>query len=296
MISHLRLMEHKTNTAIGFFILFIWGILVVFGVFTIISPDWLTALSNPGKNVEAISFKDAGDQSLKAEKYQLAISQYKSALKIVPDLKSAIANLAVAYQRSGNFSKSIIAFKHLLTLEPEYPEVIYYNMGEMYEKSGQTEKAVSSYLKSAEEASFPEKSYQKAGQIYMDTERFDEAIVCYNKALEHKYTIENAYRGMLLNQQKVLADSNITFERISVILSTEQQPEVFSKYDRLVFKEQLGSDLALAKTYNNIGFCLAKQAKYELSLPYFSMALSMFPNYTEARNNKRFVDRELANQ
>ena len=123
----------KTNGIITYSILSVWGLLIILGILTLLNPDWLSELSNPGKNIEAISIKNAGDNYLKSNNYPQAIAQYTAALKIVPDLKSAIANLAVAYQKTGNYNKAIISFNHLLTLSPEYPGVVYYNLGEIYE-------------------------------------------------------------------------------------------------------------------------------------------------------------------
>ncbi len=279
----------KVNTVISYFILTIWGILLVMGVLTILSPEWLVKLSNPGKNVEAISIKNAGDNYLKSNMFNEAIQQYIKALKIVPDLKSAIANLAVAYQKTGNYSKSILSFNKLLNLNPEYPGIIYYNLGEVYEKTGQTDIALKNYLLAADTAVFPEKSYQKAGFIYMQQKDWNNAINNFKLAIENRRNIENAYKGMLLTKLKASSDTSDIYREIDNILSTKSYLSSLNVYDDKIFTELLSHDIDLAKTYNNVGYSLASLGKYSEALGYLKIALQIYPSYTEAKNNMNAV-------
>lgn len=280
----------KTNGIITYLILSVWGLLLVLGILTILNPDWLSELSDPGKNIEAISMKNAGDNYLKSNNYSLAITQYIAALKIVPDLKSAIANLAVAYQKTGNYSKSIITFNHLLTLNPEYPEVIYYNLGEIHEKKGQPEKALVSYLAAAKTAAFPEKSYQKAGHILMEQKNWTKAIHNFKLAIDNRQNIENSYEGMLLKYQKAYTDTSLAYIEIIELLETKTYLNNLSKYDEEIFNKHLSNDIPLAKTYNNTGYCLAMLKKYNEASHYLQIAIEINPAYTEAINNLRVVN------
>ncbi len=283
----------KINTVITYFIFSVWGILLVMGALTIIGPDWLVELSHPGKNVEAISIKNAGDTYLKSNKYNEAIQQYTKALKIVPDLKSAIANLGVAYQKTGNYNKAIISFNYLLTLNPEFPGVVYYNLGEIFEKMEQPEKALESYLLAADTSAFPEKSYQKAGHIYMGQREWNNAIINFKLAIDNRQTIENSYKGMLLTYQKAYSDTTDTYQEISNILTTKSYLSHLNEYDEKIFNKQLNQEVNLAKTYNNIGYCLAMQEKYKEAQEYLNIALQIYPSYTEAKNNLKVVDNKL---
>jgi len=283
-------MKQKTNKIISYLILSVWGLLIVFGIITVLSPSWLSNLSDAGKNVEAISLKNHGDIFLKSEKYNLAIAQYTAALKIVPELKSAIANLAVAYQKIGSTNKAAIAFNHLLTLNPEYPGVIYYNLGEIYEKTGQVEKSITYFLKAANTSAFPEKSYQKAGQIYMNQKNWGKAIDNYKLAINNKKNIANTYKGMLITNQKAYADTSYTFIEIAKIIDTKSYVNNLTLYDEKIFIKQLNNDISLAKTYNNIGYCMAMQENYKEAVGYLNKAVKISPSYTEAINNLKVVN------
>ena len=286
----------KTNGIITYAIISVWGILIIFGILTLLNPDWLSELSNPGKNIEAISMKNSGDNYLKSNNYPQAIAQYTAALQIVPDLKSAIANLAVAYQKTGNYNKAIISFNHLLTLNPEYPGVIYYNLGEIYDKTGQPEKALVSYLAAADTSAFPEKSYQKAGHIFMGQKKWSKAIFNFKQAINNRQNIENSYKGMLLKYQRAYPDTSFAYIEITELLETENYRNNLSKYDEVIFNKQLSQDIDLAKTYNNVGYCLAMQEKYKEAKFYLNIAVKINPSYTEAINNLKVVESFITEQ
>ena len=255
------------------------------GVITLIGPAWLSKISDPGKNVEAIILKDLGDGFLKNQQYNKAISQYTAALKIVPDLKSAIANLAIAYQRTGRYKNAITSLNYLLKKDPEYPNVIYYNLGEIYEKLKQHNKAIDNFLLAAEAAPFPSKSFQKAGQILMEQKEYDKAIECYNNALTNRLTIENAYKGMLLRDKVNNSDSLETYNDFVKILESKSYLDELDVYDKSSFDEMLNKDVSMAKTYNNIGFCLAMKKEYDNAIMNFNKSLEIYPGLIDAQNN-----------
>jgi tetratricopeptide (TPR) repeat protein len=135
----------KINTVITYFIVSVWAVLLIFGVLTLIKPHWLEDLSDPGKNSEALSMKLYGDNFLRSNKLDEAVRHYTYALKIVPDLEGAVANLGIAYQKMGYYDKAILSFNHLLA-ENKHPNIIYYNLGDIYEKTGQPDKAREYYI------------------------------------------------------------------------------------------------------------------------------------------------------
>ncbi len=282
-------MESSTNKIITFSILSVYGILIFMGVLTLNSPAWLEEISDPGKNVEATIIKDLGDGFLKNQQYELAIMQYTFALKIVPDMKSAIANLAIAYQKSGKYRKAITSLNYLIKKDPEFPNVIYYNLAEIYEKMKQPEKAINNYLLASKTAPFPITSYQKAGKLLMDQKQYNKAIECFNNAINNSLTIENAYKGMLFRDKQSYNDTSENYIIITKLIDTESYTDSLFIYDRSIFDEMLIHNMSLAKTYNNIGFCLAMQKEYNTAISNFNKALEIYPGLTDARNNKKAV-------
>ena len=269
----------------------IWGILIIFGVLTIIQPGWLVRISDPGKDVEARAISNIGDNHLKDKQYSLAISNYIKALKIVPDLKHAIANLGIAYQQSGQFSKAIIVFDQLLQMDPEYPDIVYFQLANIYEKTGKPQDAVKYYLLSAEASADPQNAYQKAGHIYMDNNDFDNAIDCFHKAIDSKNDISNAYKSMLIVKKQSLADTTELYNLITRELEDRSYVDFLSDYDESIFNTILAKDINLAKTYNNLGYCLAMQKNYDDAKQYIKIAVQIYPSYRDAINNLIAIDK-----
>jgi len=281
------------NTAITYLIVSVWTVLLIFGALTLIGPDWLEELSDPGKNAEAIIIKNAGDKFLKSNKFDEAVQQYKQALKIVPDLEGAIANLAITYQKMGYYDMAILSFNHLLKLDIKYPNIIYYNLGDIYEKTGQPNKASESYLLAANSAGFPEKSFAKAGQIYMEQKDWEKAINYFSLAIDNRKSIENTYKGMLITFQKAYADTSFTYMELDRNIKTKSYMSDLTLYDEKIFNEQLSHDVELAKAYNNIGYCMIMLEKYKEAKEYLKIAINIYPSYTVAINNLKIVSNLL---
>jgi tetratricopeptide (TPR) repeat protein len=283
----------KINTAITYFIVSVWAGILIFGALTLIGPDWLEDISDPGKDTEAQSIKNAGDLFLKSNRFNEAIQQYTKALKIVPDFEGAIANLAIAYQKMGSYDKAILTFNHLLTLDIKHPNIIYYNLGDIYEKTGQPNKARESYLSAANSSGFPEKSFAKAGQIYMEQKDWEKAITYFSLAIDNRKTLENVYKGTLITYRKDYADTSFTFKELDKKIKTNSYISDLSLYDETIFNEQLSHEVELAKAYNNIGYCMTMLEKYKEARKYLEIAINIYPSYIVAKNNLKIVDNFL---
>jgi tetratricopeptide (TPR) repeat protein len=281
------------NTIITYFIVSVWAVLLIFGALTLIGPDWLKEISDPGKDSEALAMKNVGDIYLRSDKFNEAVQHYVYALKIVPDLEGAIANLAITYQKMGSYDKAILSFNHLLKLDIKHPNVIYYNLGNIYEKTGQPDKARENYLLAANSSAFPEKSFQKAGQIYMEQKNWEESIKYFRLAIDNRKSIENTYKGMLITCQKDYADTSFTFMELDRKIKTKSYTSDLALYDEQIFNEQLSHEVELAKAYNNIGYCLVMQEKYKEAREYLEIAVNINPSFTLARNNLNIVNNIL---
>lgn len=273
--------ERQLNNGIALGNLVIWVIIFTFGIITLISPPWLEELSNPGLNAEAITIKSAGDTYLKNNEPEKAIPLYKSALKILPDYQAAVANLAIAYQKTRNYQNAILSFKYLLNDNPTHPDVVYYNLGELEEKTGNTSEALHYFLLAADQAPYPQNALQKAGKITMDQKRWEKAILLFEKAIDNRMTIENAYLGMIKLEVQVQTDSTPFNHTIPV-----NYAEI---YDPSSFEMMLNNDINLARTYNNLGFCQANIKEYDQAIQNFNVALKISPSLSDARNNIKAV-------
>ncbi len=262
----------------------IWCFLMLFGLVSAINPPWLEKISNPGRKVEARSAKNYGDLQLRKGNYQLAVSQYLTALRIDPDLIDATVNLAIAYTKIGMNDQAISTLEKALTLNPEQPDVIYYNLAEIYEKLNNPDKALMYFAKAAETAPFPIFAYRKMALLYLAKNDFNSSLACFQMALDNRFTMRNYYIGMLKSAGYACSDTMAGIVA-QAILDKGVSDADLSNYDEKVFQDVLAKDINIARIYNQMGYIHAVNGEYSLAIPYFRLALNIWPDNKEIQSN-----------
>lgn len=282
-------MKNPTDKIIAYFLSFIWLVLLLFATLTLVSPLWLEKLSKPGKIVEAVTKKDYGDRFLDRGNYRQAIIQYRAALEIKPDMNSALSNMASAYYELGDLKNAARIYNHLLKKDPEHPDVVHANLAEVYETIGDEDLAIKHYEKAAALAPDPVSAYQKAGKLHMDKGNFTRAIDDFLAAIDHRKNIENAYRAMLKRELQKTENDEAKRRRFDSLLIDRAYLPDLKKYDAQIFEKELMKDVALAKTYNNLGYCRYMLGDPGAALENFETALQIYPGLTDAANNRRIL-------
>ncbi len=276
---------NKEDKIISKAIIGVWVFMLLFAILTLIQPSWLEKASHAGVNVEAATKKRAGDLYLGKKEYAKAITLYKAALKLSSDLKGAEANMALAYYRLGNHTKAIASYKELLKKQPDYPGLVYYNLAEIYSKTGDKKKALNYYLKSADTLASPAKAYRRAGKLLMDNKKWQEAADQLQLALDNSPTPNNLYRNMLKRSLTVFKDVPETKQIIQQSLDSYNYTGFMGDYDTTLLNSLLNSNFEVAKTYNYLGYCYAMGGNYDDAAQFFKHALKIYPDYTDAINN-----------
>ena len=81
--------------------------------------------------------------------HEEAVSYFYAALKNAPNPLPVYFNLAVSLTSASKFNEAIEAYEHILKIAPDTKEV-YNNLGGIYEKTGNVQKAKTSYQKAIE--------------------------------------------------------------------------------------------------------------------------------------------------
>ncbi|MEH2057463.1 MAG: tetratricopeptide repeat protein [Nostoc sp.] len=122
-----------------------------------LKPDFIEAEASLGNTLHAQG-KLSGEQQLhyaqlnnklgvarkKALDLKTAVTYYKQAIALQPDLLEAYYNLALALQEQGEFEEAIASHQKVLELNANYGE-FYFNVGKIYQQQNQFQKAVSAY-------------------------------------------------------------------------------------------------------------------------------------------------------
>jgi tetratricopeptide (TPR) repeat protein len=252
---------------------------------TLLQPKWLVEASNPGRTEEALSIKEQADDILRKRQFQASIKLYEQVLRIDPDLKDAIGNIALAYRELGQYDRALKLFNGLITKYPEQAHVNYINIAELYLKTGDQLKAAEYYEKSSEVAPEPDYSCFRGAQIFITLEMYNEAKALLLQGMHYRMDLKERYHGMLERDLFVLRDREEAVETIEQQLKIPVDELDMGIYDNYYFEQSLNNDIELAKAYNLLGICNHKTGYRLEAVSNFEKAVQINPKFTEARKN-----------
>ncbi len=281
--------EHKIDLSIRVILYLIWGGLVIFGILTLIQPQWLQDISQAGRESEALDLKVTGDNLLAENNLTAAISKYETALKIYPDLQTALGNLAIAYARIGKTAQAEKTINLLIEKIPERAWIGYMNLGDMSLEKKDYEKARINYLKALENSPFPGNAYTFAAFCCNHLEEPEQALQYYNQALRAKTDFEQLYKGSLERDHFNYHENEEVVSDIDKHLLLGSYQEFLSRYDKDSFHATLHRDPEVAKIYNEIGIIYHLRGDDEMAARAFRHALNINPNFQKARQNLLIV-------
>ncbi|WP_312075919.1 tetratricopeptide repeat protein [Chryseobacterium sp.] len=180
-------------------------------------------------NEEALDFYANAIEASKKEEWNVAIENYKLALKKDPKFIYAWDNLGICYRRVGNYDKAIESYKKSLALDPT-GKMPLQNIAISYVFKKEYQKAIDAYLDLDKAYPNDAEVYYGIGQIYY------EYLKEYEKSLDYMAKAYNLYsqqkspyrsdaekiillihkqmktRNKLEDFKKILSKNNISFE------------------------------------------------------------------------------------
>ncbi len=277
-------LENQINKFIGIVIFSFYLILIIFGIISLNSPDWLKNISHIGRESESRTMKNYGDYFLNNKEYEMAIAQYNKAIAINPNLSEAYSNLGIAYKFIGDNKAAITHFEKALSYDSTLHDATYFNIAEILNKVGKPNKAISYYIKSAEISPFPLYALQKAGEILNNTKQWNLAIETFNKALENNFTMKNCYNGMLKRDYYLFLNKE-TKKEIKKFIDLGIDNIDLSSYDEKIFNKYMNDYPEVAGVYNQYGYTYAMLGNFDEAINYFNLALEIKPDFQNAKNN-----------
>jgi tetratricopeptide (TPR) repeat protein len=122
---------------------------------------------------------------LKEGKFDEAISHYRQALNINPELHWAYVGMGLAFEGLGKTDEAIECFEAALRLEPGLPRALNY-LGTVLEAQGKNDEAIENFNKSIRSDPDYLYSYCNAARLKMRQKEYVQAIEYYEEALERK--------------------------------------------------------------------------------------------------------------
>ena len=126
---------------------------------------------------------DAGNQNLKAGKFDDAIKNFNDAIEIDDECIPAYNGRGIAYANKKDFDAAIKDFDKTIKLDPKYAEG-YSNRGEAYADKGDAQKALDDFNKAIELDPKYANAYNNRGALYAKAGDLDKAAADFKKAVE----------------------------------------------------------------------------------------------------------------
>ena len=121
--------------------------------------------------------------------YDMAIDNFKNAIKLNPNLWGAYNNLGLALLEKGEKEKAVEVFKKLIKLNPNFSES-YYHLGMILAQDSMIDKSVELFKKSIKKNPDFVKAYVALGNALEEMDKIDSAIKTWEKALEIDPTLD----------------------------------------------------------------------------------------------------------
>lgn len=199
----------------------------------------------PSEKVKDLIFE--GQQHLLKHEYLKALKAYNKALKSAPDFIAAKRGKGASLQLLGHYADAAVLYDEILSIDPDYSRTMYYDLGEMYFKSGNYTKAYENFkefnkILGLSEEEFEYKTPQekkieaqhatkvinniRSCELAMDSVRYQNISLVQN--LGNKInTMADEYFPFLTNDQNYLffTSRNDAFSDENIFLSEKENGE-----------------------------------------------------------------------
>ena len=210
------------------------------------------------------SYINRGNAYIKLNKYDDALNDYNSAIKLNPNLAMAYLERGIFYATvKKDYNQAIFDFDKSLKMNYYFAEAYLYR-GLAYAETKNYRQAVSNYNKAIAINPDYAEGYNNRGLIYRQLKQYDKAIVDLNKAIEINPNIAEAYnnRGVAYDELK-------------------KRDEALSDYSKAI---ELNSDYEWA--YINRGTIYAETEHYDEAIADYAKAIELNPNNAVIYSNR----------
>jgi len=111
-----------------------------------------------------------------------ATTVYKEAIRIDPNKVDVHNNLGIVYRQQGKFDEAIDSYKQVININPNVA-LSHSNLGNAYADKGMLDEAIDSYQKAIEINPNFAQPHNNLGFAYYQQRKFDEAIAAYQSAI-----------------------------------------------------------------------------------------------------------------
>ena len=152
-------------------------------IFFIILSVALLSFNVHAQQPTAKTFNDIGLQNLENTEYSEAVDAFKHAVSLKPDYAEAHYNLGNAYYGLHRYEEALDSFRKAVKVNPRYSEA-YFSLGLVSSMLGMEEEAIDALNNAVKYDPKSAKAYMALGDMYSEIKRFNDAIEAYRNAIK----------------------------------------------------------------------------------------------------------------
>jgi len=278
----------RHQTIVTAALLFLWFVLMVFGILTFLQPEWLQDLSQSGKSYSADTLSGFGDDCYRAGDFTMASHYYRKALDRQPHKVHAKLNLALSLDKMGHTRQAISILEETLQWEitPSERQSTCHNLGVLAGKRGDVEGAVGYFEQAAGLSVDARQSLMKLASLHIRAERFDKARVALQEALARWLDVTLPYKSMLERALEDYRDEGEQFvTAIEKLLSIDVGADQLTRFDLQTARRGEQGRPEIVEIHNRLSYVYSRLGKIDAAIEHMQKVLEIMPNNEGARNN-----------
>ena len=233
-------------------------------------------------------------------RYQQAIDDYNTALKINGKFGDALNNRANAYAAIGQSDLALEDYARLVAINPKYADA-YYNRGNLHLSLNDLDKAISDFTKAIEIDSGMADAFNNRGVAFRLQGQYEKAFADFNRALGINHRNAEAYfnRGIVFYSHKQYSPAIANFTEALSINPQHTDSYVYRglSFAALGKNEDAIRDLRSVlnnkanhlQALNSLADLLYKMKRYEEASAQYKKILLINPNDHKALNSLREI-------
>ncbi|MCF7809976.1 tetratricopeptide repeat protein [bacterium] len=203
-------------------------------------------------------------------------------------------SIGVLYYLTGDNSSALSYLQKAIDLSEKDDEIIYNNLGLVYEDMNELEKALSIYHKAAELGIKKAKIHRNIGLVEMKLGNYSDAIKAFRTVIDEKPTLYNQYVNMLKEELHATEDDDIV-EELQLLIRKGVTSADLERYDNVVVDILMKHNLQLADDYKNLALAYENDGQYDAAVIYFYEAASIDKKSTFLLNKIGIISARLGN-
>ena len=251
-------------------------------------------------------YNNLGEAYDKLGKYELAISEFETALRLNPDYFYALSNLGNIYGKKKNYAQAILYTKQALQKKPDYAPG-HYNLAKALHMTGNPGEAMESYKSAIKYNPYFEEAFFNLGFLALELKQLTVAVSNFENFLKMQPTHPKAHFGIGTVYAMMGKKEEAKSHYESAII---YDPEFISPYINLANLSMSVGEIKTAKkllltvllkkpnlagVHKNLGLILLQEKDMKGASKHLKEYIRLMPSATDSKAIQSFLKNEISN-